>query len=443
MIIVLGGGPAGRIASIRLATSGKEVHLIENGGIGGQCLHFGCMPVCAMNDVARLIHSACTLHNLGIIDTVPKIHFPHIISEMHVVQEKIASILDTETKSAGVQITYGKTGRLEGKNVFIGDEQHEADAVIACTGSRPNIPDISGTDLDGVFTPHTLFRMKELPKKIAIIGGNIMAAEFAYIFSRFGSKVTILSRSAFLKNADKHLRALALNQLNDVDIQEGSDVLSLTGGSRIQSVQIRSCDTKVAIDADAVLLATGLVPRSEMLCGINKGPGGEVLVNEKMQTSVVEVYAAGDVTGPPFLTPIARHQGIVAADNILGINRTVDYRSIPQSISLGYELAFCLSETENMASIAIPGPAGPDTFWEVPSSNTGLAKIIFEPGTGEIRGMCAAGPGGGLIAGYMAFLMKHHFSIHDFEEFIEVHPSTDGVSGIAKYASGLMKKRNT
>jgi dihydrolipoamide dehydrogenase len=95
-----------------------------------------------------------------------------------------------------------------------------------------------------------------------------------------------------------------------------------------------------------------------------------------------------------------------------------------------------------MASIAIPGPAGPGTFWEVPSSNTGLAKIMFEPGTGEIGGMCAAGPGGGLIAGYMAFLMKHHYSIHDFEEFIEVHPSTDGVSGIAKYASELMKKRN-
>ncbi|HZV46925.1 MAG TPA: FAD-dependent oxidoreductase, partial [Thermodesulfovibrionales bacterium] len=112
MIVVLGGGPAGRIASIRLASGGKEVYLIENGGIGGQCLHFGCMPVCALNDTARLIHSARTLHNLGIIDSIPKINFSKIISEMHAIQEKIASVLDAETKAAGVQIIYGKTGRL-------------------------------------------------------------------------------------------------------------------------------------------------------------------------------------------------------------------------------------------------------------------------------------------------------------------------------------------
>ncbi len=115
MIVVLGGGPAGRIASIRLASAGKEVHLIENGGIGGQCLHFGCMPVCALNDTARHIHSARIFHNLGITDTIPKINFSKIISEMHAIQEKIASILDAETKSAGVNIIYGKTGRLDYK----------------------------------------------------------------------------------------------------------------------------------------------------------------------------------------------------------------------------------------------------------------------------------------------------------------------------------------
>ena len=155
MIVVLGGGPAGRIASIRLASAGKDVRLIERGGIGGQCLHFGCMPVCALNDVARFIHSARTFHNLGITDTVPDINVSTIFSEMHAIQEKIASVLDTETRSAGVNIIYGKTGRLEGKKVFAGDEQMDADAVIAATGSRPNIPDIEGIDLKGVYTPHT------------------------------------------------------------------------------------------------------------------------------------------------------------------------------------------------------------------------------------------------------------------------------------------------
>jgi dihydrolipoamide dehydrogenase len=442
MIVVLGGGPAGRIASIRLASAGKEVHLIENGGIGGQCLHFGCMPVCALNDTARHIHSARIFHNMGITDTIPKINFSKIISEMHAIQEKIASILDAETKSAGVNIIYGKTGRLDSRNVFVGEEQLDAEAVIAATGSRPGIPALDGINLNGVYTSHTLFQMKELPEKIVIIGGNVMAAEFAYIFSMFGSKVTILSRSAFLKNADTHLRALAIRQLHEVEIREGTKINSLTGKERIESVHFQVHDKYESVDADAALIATGLIPRSDMLNGIKKGHLGEVIVDEYMRTSIPDVYACGDVVGPPYLTPIARHQGIVAADNILGIPRKMDYRFIPQSINLSQELAFCITEKEGLASLAIPGPAGPGTFWEVPASDTGLAKILFDPESGTIKGMCAAGPGGGLIAGYMSFLMKHHFSIHDFEEFIEVHPSTDGVYGIAKYASELMKRRN-
>ena len=122
-IVVLGGGPAGRIASIRLASAGKEVRLIERGGmggIGGQCLHFGCMPVCALNDVARTIHSIQKFQHLGIMDSSPAINFPRMLEEMHAIQAKIASVLDDETKSAGVDIIYGKTGRLEGKDGLSG-----------------------------------------------------------------------------------------------------------------------------------------------------------------------------------------------------------------------------------------------------------------------------------------------------------------------------------
>jgi dihydrolipoamide dehydrogenase len=95
-----------------------------------------------------------------------------------------------------------------------------------------------------------------------------------------------------------------------------------------------------------------------------------------------------------------------------------------------------------MGSIAVPGPAGPGSFWSVPRGQTGISKVIFDPEDGTLAGICAGGPGGGLIAGYMAFLMKNHFSVHDFEEFIEVHPSTDGVYGLAKYASAVIRKRD-
>jgi dihydrolipoamide dehydrogenase len=443
MIVVLGGGPGGRIASIRLASAGKEVRLIEHGGIGGQCLNFGCMPVCALNDVARTIHSVRQFQQLGLFEATLPVNFSKMLDEMHAIQSKIASILDTETKSAGVDITYGKSGRLEGKTVLVADEKVEADAVIAATGSLPNIPDIPGIDLPGVYTPHTLFQIKSMPERLLIIGGGVMAAEFAYIFRALGSEVTLMARSTVLKNIDKHLRTLAMKDLSSVHIQENTRVQEIGRSPGGRSLQITTDGTIPHCDADAVLIATGLVPNSAMLGGLKKGPGGEVIVDDHMQTSVPGVYACGDVVGPPYLTPVARHQGIVAADNILGIPRKMNFRFVPQSINLSQELAFCISEKENLASLAIPGPAGPGTFWSVPTGSTGLAKIFVEPENGEIKGVCTAGPGGGLITGYMAFLMRHHFSVHDFEEYIEIHPSTDGVSGLAKYASEQLKKRNS
>jgi dihydrolipoamide dehydrogenase len=446
MIVVLGGGPAGRMASLRLATAGKKVTLVEplgkSRGIGGQCLHFGCMPVCALNDVARIIGQARRFYERGMTDAIPALRFSNVMDETLAVQQKIAGILDHETVSAGVDVIYGKVGRVDGRRVFIGDELVDAEATVIATGSRPNIPDVPGVTLPGVYTPHTLWDLRELPEKFTIIGGSVMAAEFAYIFNAFGSEVTILSRSGFLKNLDKHLRAIAMKELAGVDIREGTEVTGIDGTSRVTGVRYSAGGNEASVETNAVLLATGLVPNSGMVTGIEKGPGGEIVVNDRMQTSVPGIYACGDVAGAPFLTPVARHEGIVAADNILGKERHMDYSRIPQAIYLAHDLAFCGTGGEESASLALPGPAGPGTYWSVPYGDTGLAKIFADPASGEITGMCAAGPAGGVIAGYLGFLMQRHISVHDFEEFIEVHPSTDGVNGLAKYASELFRRYN-
>jgi dihydrolipoamide dehydrogenase len=440
MIVILGGGPAGRLAAVRLATAGKEVKLIEKGGIGGQCLHFGCMPVCAMNEVARHIQTAGTFRELGITGSVPAVNFPVLLREMQKIQATIAGVLDKETRDAGVEIIYGREGRFDGTWIVLGDEKLDADAVILSTGSHPNIPAIPGITSRSVYTPHTLHTMARLPETLVIIGGGIIAAEFAYIFSRFGSRVTILSRGRFLKNLDEHLRKRAIRELVGTDCHEGTDVLSAEDDGGQLRLQLKEAGETGTMECDAILLAAGLVPNSECIDGVRKRPNGEVIVDNYMRTSLPCIYACGDVTGPPYLTPVARQQGIVAADNILGKHRKMQYELIPQSLSLGYDLAFCSDGNPDAKPLILPGPAGSGTFWEVQASNTGLAKIMVAP-DGSIRGMVTASPGGGLIAGYMALLMKHHFSVHDFEDFIEVHPSTDGIYGLAKYASGILRKR--
>jgi dihydrolipoamide dehydrogenase len=440
MIIVLGGGPAGRTAAIHLALNGREVTLVERGGIGGQCLHYGCMMVCALNDVARSLHDARDLNRLGILDGTPEVNFPRLLREMGGVQKKIAGILDAETRSAGVTILYGKEGSIRGKNVIFDGERLPADIVIAATGSSPNIPGVPGTSLPGVFNPHTLPGMPSLPRAVVIIGGGIMAAEFAYIFRQFGSQVSLVARTGLLKNLDPQLVTIAKKELEGVSFHESTHLVAIEGGERVEGVTVEGAEGRTCIPCDTVFVAAGLVPRSGNIEGPKKRANGAIVVDRQMRTSVAGLYACGDVTGSPCLTPVARREGLVAAENILGRDTFMDYAKIPQFMALSNEYAFVETGNSCSVNVSLPGPAGPGTFWSVPSGRTGFARISVNPDTGELCGVQAAAPSAGIIAAYQAFLMRKGITVQDFEEFMEVHPMTDGVYPLMKYVAGKLGK---
>ncbi len=439
MIVVIGGGPAGRLGAMHLAQAGAEVRLIEQRSIGGQCLHERCMTICALNDVARLVEYARTQKDLGILDSVPTVSYPAIRRRVCEVQEKLSSVLDVETRRAGVEVVYGAEGRLEGDRVFIDDEEVRADAVLAATGSRPAIPDIPGTDLSGVYTYQTLPAMPDLPRRMVIIGGGVVAAEFAHIFRAFGSGVEIVARHGLLGDLDAKMRSAALRDLAGVGIREQAAVASIEGAGRVRSVLLADGDE---LEADAVLLATGLVPRSESLQGLKKGPDGAVIVDRRMRTSAEGVYAAGDVIGPPYLTPAARREGVVAAENILGHDTVMDYEGIPQAMSLRYDYAFATVGAEGGVTLSAPAPAGPGSFWDVAGGWAGLAQVRVDPGSGRLIGAAAGVPGASVLLSYISYLMKRGITVGDFDDIVEVHPSTDGVYGLARYAAGMLKKKN-
>ncbi|MDD1670504.1 MAG: NAD(P)/FAD-dependent oxidoreductase, partial [Methanomicrobiales archaeon] len=356
MILVIGGGPAGRLAAMRLARAGREVTLLEKGGLGGQCLHHGCMVVCALSDVARTIRYADTLHGLGVLDRPPRVSFPGLLAEMGKIQAVITRVLDEETRSSGpVSLVRGE-GSLDGRRAFIDGEPVDAGAVLAATGSRPAIPRAGGIDLPGVVTAHTLPAWRDLPARIVIVGGGVMAAEFAHIFHAFGAEVTVLARSGFLKEMDGRLRKQALRELDGVCICEHTPLLGVEGSGRVETVVAGGKAGEREIPADGVFLATGLTPNSGMIGGVEKGPLGEVVVDDRMRTSVPGVWAAGDLAGPPYLTPVARMEGLVAADNILGRERRMDYRCIPQSLTLMNEFAWCALSDGPSAGAGCPSP---------------------------------------------------------------------------------------
>ena len=434
MIVVLGGGPAGRTAAIRLAQAGKDVTLVEAGGIGGQRLHHGCMVVCALNDVARSIAQARNLYTLGILDKIPSVRFPQLLGEMRGIQEKIRSVLDAETRAAGVEVQYGREGRLEDGNVFIGDDPVEAEAVILATGSRPRIPDIPGTGLSNVYNPHTLSEIDNLPDRLVVIGGGVMAAEFAWIFHQFGCRVDLLCRSGFLKDLDFSLQTIARKEMDGVNIHESCSISGIHGERHAKSVSTGG-DSPAEIPCDAVFIAAGLVPRSGMIRGVKTGRGGEILVDRHMRTSMNGIYACGDVTGSPCLTPVARREGIVAAENILGKETEMDYRAIPRSINLSSELAYWEGDEPGGIIFSVPGPAGPGTFWSVPGGNTGLARVAVDPDSRRLDAVYIAGPAAGIIAAYTAFLSRCGVHVDDIDNFLEVHPMSDGVYSLLRYAS--------
>ncbi|MDD1674213.1 MAG: FAD-dependent oxidoreductase, partial [Methanomicrobiales archaeon] len=372
---------------------------------------------------------------------VPCIVFPRVIHEMKGIQQKIEGILRDETADSGVEMVQGE-GSIRNGQAFIDGKKVAAQAVVLATGSRPHIPDIPGIHLSGVFNPHTLYRMQNLPEKIVIIGCGAMGAEFSYIFHSYGSEVTLTCRSGFLKNLDPYLNACARRELSGVQICENATPIRILGNRAVSGVLIQSGNAEEKIDADAVFLAAGLVPRTEHIEGLDRGPSGEIRVDDHMRTSMPGVYACGDVTGPPYLTPVARMEGIVAADNILGCDRHMDYTWIPQSIALMNEFAFCSGGAEPSFSMKMPSPAGPGSFWSVPKGLTGGVRVTMGRESGRIQGIAAAAPGAGIVAHYMAQLMRHGCTADEFETFIETHPTSDGVFSLIKYMAEYQRRKS-
>lgn len=272
-----------------------------------------------------------------------------------------------------------------------------------------------------------------------------MAAEWAYIFRELGSEVHLICRSRFLRSEDPHLRSQARRELAGVVIHEDAAITEIRSSTHGIAVIFDQDGGKSVIGVDAVLVAAGLAPASGDVTGVEMGPDGEIITDSLMRTSFEGVYACGDVTGPPCLTPVARRQGMIAAAHILGEPDPGMPAIIPHAIHLKNEIASAVSRVDSApdtGEYVMPGPAGPGTFWWVPGGLTGIAKISVENGAGTVSGVFAGGPSAGSIVQYMAYLMERRIRVCDLAGMMEIHPSTDGIYGLARYSAESGKKKN-
>jgi len=444
-MMVIGGGPAGRIAAIELAQGrrdGEEVILIERrtAGLGGQCLHAGCMVVCALNDLARHLVQARMFYEDGIVTTPVSFSYPHVLDRLHDVQTKLASIMHTETVNAGVTILSGDAS-ISRKVVTVNGNVYTPDSLLIATGTTPHLPSIPGIELDGIYTAHTVLSNRELPSNLVIVGGGVIAVEFAYIFAQCGVHVTIVARSSLLRGQPSYLVAGVRADLADVSIIEEADIQACAptepGSGVVGSVTIQVDGEERSILADMVLFAIGIRPNTKVIEGIECNVAGEILINERMETSIPSVYAAGDVCGPPHLTPYARYEGRAAACAMLGREIPSRPKVVPQAMKLHFEHGWCgwrESDEPDVFQAGMPSLVGSESFWKIGHISTGKS-ILATQKDGTIVSMYESSPVGSLAAEYMGYLIEHGITAQELASMLEVHPSPDGMHWLAKYSA--------
>ncbi len=207
--------------------------------------------------------------------------------------------------------------------------------------------------------------------------------------------------------------------------------------SSIEEITTKGLRTAEGTWEGEVLLATGLTPNSEVAKGmVEIGEKNEIIVDPQMKTSNPNIYAAGDVIGGVSNTPISRMEGVIAARNACGISSTVDYSLIPYSISLYYDVSFFSPQNLESGTVGtIPGSAGPGSFWRTLEEMTGLTKVAVDVENGKINGITSISPSSRTNMPYMAKMIRDGYKTHDFDDFIEVHPSTDAVYKMMRFFS--------
>lgn len=419
--VIIGSGPSGRLAALQLGKLGQDVKLIEKKHIAGTCLNEGCMVVCALTEVTKFIETNNRFNKRGFLKSQIEVSYEKIAEKIKETQVMLRSLNEEECKAAGNEIIYGEA-KIADDGVVVNDEVLDYDKLLIATGARPFIPDIEGNEYG--LTSSDILDINNLPEKMNIIGGGIIATELANIFSKLGSEVNLFARSTMLKNIkDSDCKNYIFKHLiNDIEIHENTSVTKLTKNSLIT-------DNDEEYEGKT-LFATGRIPNSEIAQGIVElNPDKTIKVNEKMETSVKNIYAAGDVTGGMQLTPIARMEGVCAARNMANYSNKASYDSVPQTLSLNTEVSFVennkISDNHKIADIGFPGIAGPGNFWSIPDGETGFTKISFDEEDNKIKRITSISPSSGSDVAYLSYIMREDYDLDDYDNFIEVHPSTD------------------
>jgi len=460
-LVILGNGAAAFAAAIKADELKKKAALVQGGIIGGTCVNVGCVPSKRLLVAGEVIKNSFK-HKLGngtITPHVEKFNFQNLIQS----KNQMVSVLRKEKYENVLKGLSENVHVYRGKGVFVSKDQVKittsdshhnngtttsitGSAFLIATGSRPRIPSFEGIQDVNYWTNVEALSPPFRPNSMIVIGGRALGLEFAQMYSRLGTKVTLLQRSSTIIPDDEPEIAEALAtylEEDGIDIRTGVNVKKVSqsngksrNGKKIITVEavIDRKKKEETFKAEALLLATGRAPNTKDIGleepGVKtKDDDNEIIINDEMRTSVSNVYAAGDVTGEPMLEALAAREGTIAAENALtGSGKKIDLNIVPRAIFTDPQLASvgltdreaiengyeCNCRVLNFSEIAKARIIG---------NTRGVIKMVADNKTHRVLGIHILCPNASDIITEAALIIKNRYTLEDVIDTIHIFPT--------------------
>ncbi len=437
-VVVIGAGPGGYPAAIRLAQLGKKVLVVEKAAVGGVCLNQGCIPTKALCHAAELRASLGFFQRIGLGVGNTGIEFAKLQQWKDSVITRLVKGVEYLFKTNGVQLLAGEAKVLSANCVQVKGEalqDFQTDAVIIATGSAPvSLPDIEPDDERIFYAEQALF-FKHIPSSMVIIGAGATGLEMATVYNAFGTQVTLVEIADQVSpglDAEVADNLAKLVKKQGIDLHLSSKVSEVERGYTSLRVVIETEGKTIEKEVDKLLLGVGRRPVTDNLwdpsVNVETDERGFIKVSEKLETSVPGIYAIGDVTGPPLLAHRATRQGVVVAEVIAGEGTIYHPAAMPA----------CIYTIPNVAAVGLSERQALDAGLEVEigrfpysalgraatlGERDGFVKIIAERGSGRLLGMHILGTGADLMIGEGLLGLELAASIESIGSAVHPHPT--------------------
>lgn len=438
-VLVVGGGPGGYVAAIRAAQLGKKVTLVDKGDLGGVCLNRGCIPSKALIHAADEAKKIQNSSHMGIEVDGVQIDFTKMIQWKDSVVKKLTGGVASLLKNNKVEVIQGEVYFSGTNTVKVATESNSTtyqfeDCIIA-TGSRPmEIPTLP-FDGEKIISSTEALSLKEIPKKLVVVGGGYIGLELGTAYSKLGSDVTILEGTdSLLPGVDASMVRMVKRNLKKLGV-------NVVTKAMVQAADSSGAEVKVTAEvkgkeeiytADKVLVAVGRTPNTDELgldqAGIEVDEKGFIPVDKQMKTKSDHIYAIGDVAGQPMLAHKASYEGKIAAEAIAGQPSEVDYQAMPYVIFSDPELAYTgLTEQEakeegydpvvSRFSFAANGRA-----LSLDAAD-GFLQVVADKESKEILGVQIVGPEASSLIAQAVMAIETGINAEDIALTIHAHPS--------------------